>query len=96
MVNAVNDSSGNPYAPAIRPMVSGIGSQSIYYARNIAPEIAGANTVTVTFASAVASLDIRILEYAGADAVDPVDVTAAKCGQQHYEQQRFRDRHECE
>ena len=57
--------------------VSGYLSQSIYYAKNIAAAAAGANTVTVTFSTAAAYPDIRILEYKGADPNNPVDVTAA-------------------
>jgi len=53
VVSAVTDSSGNTYALAVGPTVqSGYASQSIYYAPNIASAAAGANTVTVTFASA--------------------------------------------
>jgi fibronectin type 3 domain-containing protein len=81
VVSAVTDSSGNEYALAVGPTIeSGFGSQSIYYAPNIASAAAGTNTVTVTFASAAASPDIRILEYSGADPINPVDVTAANSG----------------
>jgi fibronectin type 3 domain-containing protein len=81
VVSAVTDSIGNTYTLAVGPTVqSGYASQSIYYAANIAPAAAGTNTVTVTFASAATSPDIRILEYSGADPVNPVDVTAANSG----------------
>jgi hypothetical protein len=77
-VSAVTDSKGNIYARAVGPTVqSGYASQSIYYAKNIASAAAGTNTVTVTFASAATSADIRVLEYSGADPSNPVDVTAA-------------------
>jgi hypothetical protein len=81
VVSAVTDSKGNTYARAVGPTVqSGYASQSIYYAKNIATAAAGTNSVTVTFASAATSADIRILEYSGADPNNPVDVTAASTG----------------
>ena len=55
-------------------------SQSIYYAKNIVSAAAGANIVTVTFSTAAGNPDVRILEYKGADPVNPVDVTAANTG----------------
>ena len=80
-VSTVTDSNGNVYALAVGPTVqSGLASQSIYYAKNIASAAAGANTVSVTFSSAAVSPDIRILEYSGADLDNPVDVTAANSG----------------
>ncbi|MGB8768561.1 MAG: LamG-like jellyroll fold domain-containing protein, partial [Candidatus Korobacteraceae bacterium] len=80
-VTAVTDSKGNVYTRAVGPTVqSGIASQSIYYAKNIASAAAGANTVTVTFSRAAVYPDIRILEYSGADPNNPVDVTAANSG----------------
>ncbi|MGH9356728.1 MAG: hypothetical protein ACRD10_11415, partial [Terriglobia bacterium] len=72
-VSAVTDKSGNTYLRAVGPtIVGGTLSQSIYYAKNIAPAAAGANTVTVTFSAAAAYPDIRILEYSGADSTNPV------------------------
>ena len=80
-VSSVTDSKGNAYALAVGPtVISGTLSQSIYYAKNIAAAAAGANTVTVTFSTAAAYPDIRILEYSGADPNNPVDVTAANSG----------------
>lgn len=80
-ISAVTDQSGNTYTRAVGPTVqSGLASQSIYYAKNIALAAAGANTVTVTFSSAAVSADLRILEYSGADLNNPVDVTAASTG----------------
>jgi nitrogen fixation protein FixH len=80
-VSTVTDKSGNIYTRAVGPTVqSGFGSQSIYYAKNIVAAAAGANSVTVTFSSAAAYPDIRILEYKGADPNAPVDVTAASSG----------------
>ena len=80
-VSSVTDSSGNTYQRAVGPtVVSGLLSQSIYYARSIVPAGAGLNTVTVQFSTAAAFPDIRILEYRGADPTNPVDVTAAASG----------------
>jgi hypothetical protein len=80
-VSAVTDSKGNTYTRAVGPTVqSGLASQSIYYAKNIASAAAGGNIVTVTFSMAAVGPDIRILEYSGADPNNPVDVTAANSG----------------
>ncbi len=83
-VSRVTDRSGNTYALAVGPTTDSSSaepnSQSIYYAKNIAAAAAGANTVTVTFSTAAAYPDIRILEYSGADPNNPVDVTAASNG----------------
>ena len=80
-VSTVADTAGNAYTRAVGPTVqTGIASQSIYYAKNIVAAAAGANTVTVTFSTAAAFPDIRILEYSGADPANPVDVTAANSG----------------
>ena len=57
-----------------------MASQSIYYAKNITAAGAGTNTVTVTFSTAAAYPDIRILEYNGADTNNPIDVTSANYG----------------
>jgi uncharacterized membrane protein len=80
-VTAVTDSKGNLYTRAVGPTVqSGKGTQSIYYAKNIAAAGAGTNTVTVTFSRNAKYPDIRIVEYSGADTNNPVDVTAAAMG----------------
>ena len=80
-VSTVTDTTGNLYEVAVGPTVlTGSASQSIYYSKNISSALAGANTVTVTFAGAADFADIRILEYDGADPVNPVDVTAAASG----------------
>ena len=80
-VSSVTDTAGNVYTLAVGPTaISGVESQSIYYAKNIAAASAGANVVTVTFSVAAAFPDIRVLEYGGADPTNPVDVTAASSG----------------
>jgi hypothetical protein len=80
-VTSVIDTAGNVYTLAVGPTaISGVESQSIYYSKNIAAAAAGANIVTVAFSGAAAFPDIRVLEYGGADPVNPVDVTAASSG----------------
>jgi hypothetical protein len=78
--SSVTDQAGNVYTRAVGPTtISGIESQSIYYAKNIVA-LSGTNTVTVTFSMAAAYPDIRMLEYHGANPVNLVDVTAAASG----------------
>ena len=80
-VTSVMDTKGNTYNVAVGPTVqSGVQSQIIYVARNIAAAAAGANTVTVKFSAAVLFPDVRALEYSGLDPVSPVDVTAGASG----------------
>ena len=80
-VSAVRDTKGNVYTRAVgSTQITGALSQSIYYAKNIVAAAAGSNTVTVTFSAAAAYPDIRVLEYRGADPVNPVDVTATGTG----------------
>ena len=82
-VSSVSDSKGNLYRLAVGPTaLTGSASltQSIYYAKNILAASAGANVVTLTFNAAVASPDIRILEYSGLDPLQPLDVSSAATG----------------
>jgi hypothetical protein len=80
-VTSVTDSRGNAYALAVGPTVlSGSSSQSIYYAKNIAAAQAGGNVVTVRFNVAASFPDIRIVEYAGLDIVNPLMASAAGTG----------------
>ena len=80
-VNSVTDSKGNVYQRAGVPtLLSGTGSQSIYYARNIAVAAANANVVTVSFNGSAAFPDIRILEYSGIDPLSPLDVFVGATG----------------
>jgi chitodextrinase len=80
-ITSVTDSKGNSYTPAVGPtFVSGTGNAAIYYAKNIAAAAAGANTVTVTFNSAVGFPDIRMAEYSGISTTSPLDVTAVASG----------------
>jgi hypothetical protein len=57
-----------------------LATQCIYYAANIAAAGARANTVTVTFNTEAAYLDLRILEYAGAAPTNPVQIAAGATG----------------
>jgi hypothetical protein len=71
-VSSVTDSSGNTYNLAVGPTQSLVmpGTQSIYYASNISSAPAGANIVTVTFDTAAAYPDVRIVEYKGVSKLD--------------------------
>ena len=81
LVQSVTDSKGNAYALAVGPTVqSGVASQATYYAKNIAAAAAGSNSVIVTFNIAAAFPDIRIAEYSGLDAVNPLDVAVGAQG----------------
>ena len=81
LVSSVTDTKGNTYNVAEGPTVqSGVQSQIIYVAKNIAAAAAGANTVTVKFSAAVPYPDVRVLEYSGLDPVSPVDVVAGATG----------------
>jgi hypothetical protein len=81
IVSSVTDSRGNGYALAAAPVVqSGTASQAIYYAKNISAAAADTNTVTVTFSVAAAFPDVRIAEYSGLDATNPLDVSVGAQG----------------
>ncbi|HVU45136.1 MAG TPA: choice-of-anchor D domain-containing protein [Terracidiphilus sp.] len=81
VVSKISDSLGNTYSLVAGPtVVSGLLSQSVYYAKNIKAAAAATNTVTVTFSKAATSADVRIVEYSGADPVNPVDVAASGSG----------------
>jgi Domain of unknown function (DUF1929) len=85
-VSSVTDSVGNVYSLAVGPTThpgsAGTFSltQSIYVAKNIVQAAANANTVTVRFTVAAQLADVRILEYAGIERVNPVDVIASAIG----------------
>ena len=93
-VSSVRDSTGNMYTRAVGPtVVSGIPSQSIYYAKNIGSAAAGTNIVTVTFSTAATYADIRILEYSGADSEQSCGCDSCEFRQQHLQQQWIGDNH---
>jgi hypothetical protein len=83
VVSSVTDAQGNTYqlavGPTRNPVIGGgyYANQSIYYAKNIA---SGTNSVTVTFSAMATYPDIRILEYSGLDATNPLDVVNAASG----------------
>jgi hypothetical protein len=81
-INSVTDRSGNTYVLAVGPTaLNGLGTQAIYYAKNIAAAAPNANVVTVTFGSTGNSYpEIRIVEYSGLDRVNPLDVSIANAG----------------
>jgi fibronectin type 3 domain-containing protein len=80
-VKSVTDTSGNTYTPVVGPTVlSGVASQTIYYAANIAGAAANANTVTVAFNGTALYPDVRILEYSGVATASPFEVGAAASG----------------
>ncbi|MGA8621574.1 MAG: IPT/TIG domain-containing protein, partial [Candidatus Sulfotelmatobacter sp.] len=76
-VQSVTDSRGNMYTLAVGPILGTNLSQSIYYSKNIA---SGSNTVTATFNQAAAAVDLRVLEYSGADMQNPLDAVASATG----------------
>ncbi len=80
-VKTITDTKNNVYALAVGPTVqTGVATQSIYYAKNIAAAAAGANVVSVTFTTAANYPDIRIAEYSGLDTVSPFDVGTGAVG----------------
>jgi len=77
-INSVTDSAGNTYSLAAGPtLLSGLASQSIYYAQNITSSPANGNAVTVTFSVAANYPDVRILEYSGIDPNNSLDSSGA-------------------
>ena len=81
-VQSVRDTSGNTYALAVGPTVlSGTGTQSIYYAQNIAAATTGANSVIVTFNGEASSPDVRVAEYTGLVTTNALDVALGATGQ---------------
>jgi chitodextrinase len=78
-VSFVSDSAGNVYTLAVGPTV-GTETQSIYYAKNIAPAAGGNNVVTISFSPAAAWPDVRIAEYQGLDPNNPLDAVSSSTG----------------
>ena len=79
-ITSVTDSAGNVYQLAA-PLTRGSGlSQAIYYAKNINAAAGGSNTVKVQLSRAVPYVDVRVLEYSGLDAVNPLDTSASAAG----------------
>jgi chitodextrinase len=79
-ITSVTDTKGNAYSLAAPLTHNGSVYQAVYYAKNVASAAAGANTVTVAFSTAVQYTDVRIAEYSGLDATNPVDGTSSATG----------------
>jgi hypothetical protein len=73
---SVSDTLGNSYAQVGTTHGQGL-SQTIYLAPNIH---GGANSVTVTFGSAVSYPDVRVLEYGGLATSQPLDAIQGATG----------------
>jgi hypothetical protein len=84
-ISSVTDTQGNLYQPVAPPLIlNGALSQRIYYAVNILAAGTTNNSVKVTFTSPAASPDIRVLEYNGIDATNPIDVAVGATGSGAY------------
>jgi len=83
-IQSITDTQGNTYTQAISTTNSGFGTQTIYYAKNIAAATANQNTVTVTFSSAANAPDVRIAEYQGLDRTNSIDLTSGGQGNGDY------------
>src|SRR6266849_2067206 len=80
-VTSVTDTKSNGYTAVMVPTrQTGVHSQVIYVAKNVAVAAAGANIVTVTFGAAVAYPDVRILSYRGLDTASPVEAAVGATG----------------
>jgi hypothetical protein len=80
-VRSVQDFKGNVYTLAAGPtQVSGLATQSIYYASNIVGAASAANTVRVSFNGSATSPTLRIVEYIGAPTTNPIDATGGASG----------------
>lgn len=80
-LRSVTDTRGNVYKLAVGPTVNaGNATQAIYYTFNSTSSAANSNTVTATFDSPAAYVDLRIAEYSGISASSPVDVVATGSG----------------
>ena len=80
-VSSVTDSLGNTYFLAAgNAQLSGVATQSLYYATNIFPGAANGNVVTVAFSGAATNPDLRIVEYSGASEANPIDVAVGASG----------------
>jgi hypothetical protein len=80
-VRSVQDFKGNLYTLAVGPtQVSGVATQAIYYAKSIVGAAPAANTVRVSFIGTATSPSLRIVEYTGAPATNPIDATGSATG----------------
>jgi len=80
-VRSVEDFKGNVYTLAVGPTeISGIATQAIYYATKIVAAAPGANTVRVSFIGSATSPSLRIAEYTGVPATNPIDAIGSATG----------------
>jgi chitodextrinase len=80
-IQSVTDSRGNTYMPAVGPTIlTDLGAHAIYFSSGIVAAASGANTVTVTFSGSVSQPDVRIAEYGGIDASEPIDAIGFATG----------------
>ena len=80
-VRSVHDFKGNVYTLAAGPtQISGVATQAIYYAPSIVGAAPGANTVRVSFIGTATSPSLRIVEYSGAPATNPIDALGGATG----------------
>ena len=80
-ISSVTDTAGNTYTLASGPTKqSSNATQAIYYAAGILADDDDTNTVTVSFNSAAAYPDLRILEYSGAAQTSALDVAGGASG----------------
>jgi hypothetical protein len=80
-IQSVTDSRGNVYMPAVGPTIfPGVGAHAIYFSSGIVAAASGANTVTVTFSGSVSLPDVRVAEYGGIDASEPIDAVGFATG----------------
>jgi Protein of unknown function (DUF4038)/Putative collagen-binding domain of a collagenase len=80
-VSAVTDVSGNSYQVAAGATTRTTAlSQAMYFASNIRAAVAGRNLVTVSFTRSAQFVDLRVLEYAGIDPVNPLDRAVGASG----------------
>jgi len=77
LIQSVTDLSGNVYRlAAARAVELGTGepvSQAIYYASGIRAAVANSNTITVQFDALADGPDLRVIEVAGLDRLNPFD-----------------------
>ena len=80
-VLSITDTKGNTYVQAgTSTTISGIVTQQVYYATNIAAAAAGANTVTVVYSKSVTYPEVKITEYSGISTTSPFDGMASGTG----------------
>lgn len=70
-ITSVTDTRGNAYALVVPSPGSATYGLALYVAKDIA---AGANTVTVAFSAQTVYTEVRVVEYRGVSASQPIDV----------------------